>query len=432
VTARFFVLFTAVLSISVPTLAQDLWSLEDCLAIAYDANPTAGKAREQVEQARGGVSSGWSGILPTLSFYLDATRYSEEQLSFYQNEFRSSRNRYAGGLQFSQPIFNGGANWANLGAAKATKRAAEYRHQATLGSVALDVAGAFYGVLRAEALLSVAAEAEVLAEHLLERARAREQMGAASRQEVLQARVNLYEDRVEKMQREYDYASSRSSLLLLLGKTPGTEFTLSTPPAEEVAVPDLDDCLTKVENHPSLRAAEEQALGARRDVTAARAGLFPSLSGNARYGWSDVEIPEDKDRYLAQDYWSVGLTLSMNFFDGFSTKGQIQSAKAQANEALIAQEEARLSLHHTVEVQHRQLQEALAQREVAQAGLELAEEMYRLAEEKYAMGSLSFLDLSDSKLSYQRAKTNLVEAEYSVSIANVNLAEAIGELGVER
>ena len=42
------------------------------------------------------------------------------------------------------------------------------------------------------------------------------------------------------------------------------------------------------------------------------------------------------------------------------------------------------------------------------------------------------LDLSDSKLSYQRAKVNLVEADYSVSIANVNLAEAIGTLGVLR
>jgi outer membrane protein len=194
----------------------------------------------------------------------------------------------------------------------------------------------------------------------------------------------------------------------------------------------LGDCLDEVEDHPSLRAAEEQAVGAKKDVTAARGGLFPSLSGSARYGWSDIEIPEDKDRFLDQDYWSLGLTFSMNLFDGFSTKGQIQSAKAQANEAVISLEETRLSLRHTVEVQHRQLQEALAQRDVAQAGLELAEEMYRLAEEKYAMGSLSFLDLSDSKLSYQRAKVNLVEADFSVSIANVNLAEAIGELGAPR
>jgi outer membrane protein len=429
VTARLITLFAILFTVSA-VRAQDVWSLGDCLAIAYDSNPTVEKAREQVAQARGGVSSRWSGILPTLSFYLDATRYSEEQLSFYQDEFRSSRNRFAGGLQFSQPIFNGGANWANLDAARATKRAAEYSYQATLGSVALDVAEAFFGVLRAEALLSVAEEAEVLAEHLLERARAREQMGAASRQEVLQARVNLYEDRVEKMQREYDYASSQSSLLLLLGKAPGTEFALAAPSAEEVVVPDLADCVAKCEDHPSLQAAEEQAWGAKRDVTAARGGLFPSLSGSARYGWSDVEIPEERDQFLAQDYWSLGLTLSMNLFDGLSTKGQIQSAKAQANEAVISLEETRLTLRHTVEVQHRQLQEALAQRDVAQAGLELAQEMYRLAEEKYAMGSLSFLDLSDSKLSYQRAKVNLVEADFSVSTANVNLAEAIGELGV--
>ncbi len=119
----------------------------------------------------------------------------------------------------------------------------------------------------------------------------------------------------------------------------------------------------------------------------------------------------------------------MNIFDGFSTKGQIQNAKAQANEALISQEETRLSLRHTVEVEHRQLHAALARLEVAQAALELAEEMYRLSEEKYAMGSLSFLDLGDSKLSFERAEVNLVEAQYSVNMARVKLAEAIGEIG---
>ncbi len=71
----------------------------------------------------------------------------------------------------------------------------------------------------------------------------------------------------------------------------------------------------------------------------------------------------------------------------------------------------------------------MAQSETADAALALANEEYRLAEERYGMGSLSFLELSDSKLALQRAKVDQVEAKNSVNVARSTLDEATGELG---
>lgn len=406
-----------------------VWTLDDCIAMAARHNPTAQKAKTGIASARGARTRALSGVLPSLSVYSDASRYSSEQVSFYQDQFKISRNRYSAGLQLQQSLFDGWSSWATLGAASAGVSAAQHSYQATLSSVAQDVASRFFAVLRAEALLAVATEAEAVATRLLERAQARETIGSASRQEVLRAKVQLYTDRMERMRRQNEVSTGKNALLLAVGMEPGSLFTLQEPLVGLPEVPDLDACLADVESHPSLRAAQENALSANKNVTAARATRYPWLTGSASYGWSDVELPESNDEFRDFDYWKIGLTVSMRLFDGFSTKGQLQTAKARAKDADIALEEARLSLRHAAQVQHQGLAEALAQREVAQMALELAEEEYRLAEEKYTLGSLSFVDLGDSKLALERARVNLVEATFAVRIADVGLAEARGRLG---
>jgi outer membrane protein TolC len=420
------------LAVGTPETTAPVWSLDDCMALAARQNPTAQKALAGIQSARGARTRSLSAVLPTLSLYSDVSKYSSEQISFYQNEIKESRNRYSAGVQLQQPLFDGWYSWASMGSAAASVRAAEHGYRASLGTVALDVAGKFYGVLKADGLLAVAAEAEAVAARLLERAEAREIIGSASRQEVLRAKVQLYTDRMERMRRGNDLKTSRSALLLALGMDPASPFTLLEEELEVPEVPDLAECLADVESHPSLLAAQETAGGARRGVAAARSSRYPWLTGTASYGWSDVELPEDGDEFRDFDYWKIGLTVSMNLFDGFNTKGQIQAARARASDADIAREETRLSLRHSAEVQHNQLVEALAQREVAQAALDLANEEYRLAEEKYTLGSLSFVDLGDSKLALERAKVILVEAVYAVRIASVGLAQARGRLGGSR
>lgn len=411
--------------------ATSAWTLEDCVAIAAQHNPSAQKAFAGIQSAGGTRTKSLSGILPTLSLYGDASRYSSEQISFYQNEIKESRNRYSLGLQLQQPLFDGWYSWASLGAAQAGVRAAEYGYHAALGSMRREVAERFYGILRAEALLAVAVEAETVAARLLERAEARETIGSASRQEVLRAKVQLYSDRMERMRRAHAVTESRISLLSAMGIDPDTPFSLEAPSGALPEVPELEACLADIEHHPSLLAAEENARSARKGVTAARSSRYPWLTGTASYGWSDVTLPKDGDEFRDFDYWKVGLTVSMRLFDGLSTKGQTQSARARARDADVALQEARLSLRHAVQVQHQGLVEALAQCEVAQVALELATEEYRLAEERYTLGALSFVDLGDSKLALERARVNVVEATYAVHLAEVGLAQARG-VGVGR
>ncbi len=412
-----------------PALGQETWTLEHCLQITKAHSLTLKKADADVASSRGSCTSSWSGILPHISAYTDATRYSSEQMSFVQDSVRTSKNRYSAGLRLNQTFFNGGSSWAQLSSAKASLRAAEQSCQATKAQLALNVAETFYSVLRAEALADVAREAELLARRQLERAEERHRMGAASRQEVLKAKVELHRDMLAKMRQENELATAKSSLLLLLGKEPGTEYILVPPAEQGIDVPPLEECMAKGQQHPSILAYVEQLTSTHKSVTMAAAGRYPSLTGSASYGWSDVEIPDDVDRFKDADSWSVGLTLSMYLFDGLETKGAVQRAKASARDAELTLREMQLSQRHTVEDSHRRLLEAKAQSETADAALALANEEYRLAEERYGMGSLSFLELSDSKLALQRAKVDQVEAKNSVNVARSTLDEATGELG---
>ncbi len=406
------------------------WTLEDCIAMALSHNPTVQKAAAAVDAARGARTRSLAGILPTVSLYGDVSRYSSEQMSFYQDKWKTSRERYSAGLQLQQTLFDGGGSWASLASASARVRAAEGREVATRGSVAREVADLFSAVLRAEALLKVAEEAEQVSRRLLERAEAREGIGSASRQEVLRAKVQVHADTMERMRRANELASAKNALLLALGMSPGTQFHLAEPSPVDEPVPSLEECLADVAHHPSLLAAEENARAARRDVASASAMRYPSLTGTASYGWSDVTLPGSRKAFDEFDSWRVGLTVSVRLFDGLGTKGQIQTAKALAAEAAAAWTETRLSLQHAVQVEHQRLIEALAQVEVARLALDLANEEYRLAEERYTLGSLSFVDLGDSKLALERAKVSLVEATTAVRMARVALEAARGRLGV--
>jgi outer membrane protein TolC len=152
-----------------------------------------------------------------------------------------------------------------------------------------------------------------------------------------------------------------------------------------------------------------------------RSQHFPRLDANMMYArqafprtfpsWGDFNTN-----------WTVGLSMSMNFFSGFRITGDVDYAKADVYEARArlrqTEERARLDTYDAT----RQLEAAHANLTATAGTVAQAQRAYDIAELRYGQGVSTQLELSDARLQLQTARANRARASRDVQVATVRIA----------
>jgi outer membrane protein TolC len=161
-------------------------------------------------------------------------------------------------------------------------------------------------------------------------------------------------------------------------------------------------------------AAAQQAL------TAARTGNLPAVVAGANYGYSGPDFPPDNRS------WSYSVSVQWPFFDSGATKGSIQ----QAQGGLLSAQAALRQTEQTVgsEVTQAYLNVQTAEQKVTAANSEVAnaQEGLNLATGRYQAGVAAYIEVIDAETALVTARTNQVNALYSVSTARAALKRALG------
>jgi outer membrane protein TolC len=165
-------------------------------------------------------------------------------------------------------------------------------------------------------------------------------------------------------------------------------------------------------------AAKKKSL--EQSIELARKGYYPSVSGNAGYGWGGSDFPWDQG-------WSVGAQLNVPLFEGFSTKYQVEEARANmdvlsANEAFLRQ-----TIYQEVKQAWLNIDDAADRIVTAELAVRQANENLDLANGRYASEVGSPIEVTDALVAVSNAKTALISAWFDYRLAEASLEKAIGE-----
>ncbi|MFO0575389.1 MAG: TolC family protein [Polyangia bacterium] len=330
---------------------------------------------------------------------------------------------FSGGLTLSQYIWDFGQTTGRWRAAQASAEAQAQSERSLELSIAAAVRTAYFTARAQKALVQVARDNLANQERHFTQVQGFVQAGTRPSIDLLQARADRANARVQLIAAENNYAIAKAQLNQAMGVERDTDYevqdeALPAVPGEGQGAAALTD--EAMAQRPDVQGLVRQLRAQELLLSASKGGYGPSLLASA----SATEAGTS----LTALTWnlSASLTLNWGLFQGLLTLSQVREARA--NVAAIKAQQATLRNQIRLEIDQARLQVRSARETLAAAGevVASARERLRLAEARYQTGVGSIIELGDAQLAAASAEAQSVQAEYSLASARVALLRALG------
>lgn len=395
------------------------WSLEQCVDYAIEHNIEVRQRMLEVRQGELAVREQKDQVLPHLS------GYGSESFSFgrgltadntYANRNTSS---FSVGAQVSIPLFQGlrvvrGVKYSNT-----SLRALVEQSEAVKDNVTVNVIAQYLQALYARETLEVARMSLGVAQDELRR---REELLAAGKipeLDLYEAKAQVSRDELTVVNAVNDSTIAMLDLANLLNLENDGSFDI-TPLPENIdeVIPSVDQVWSAmlIDNH-SLQAANIQRDAAAQNVLVSKSGYLPTLSfsaglGTNYYRTSGFDNDSFGDQMKHNFSKSLGFSLNIPIFDGFSTRNSVNRAKIQQLNADINLENTRQTLYKTITSAHAQAVAAERKEKTSDVTVESTKAAFDAMRVKYDNGRANATEYEKSKADYTNALSERLQARY--------------------
>ncbi len=397
----------------------DAISLGDLFDIALNNSPDTRKSWEEARERAAGYSSSMSNFLPTVGF--QGNYWAQRQASIYNEQiFLTEAQQWGPEVTFSYLIWDSGQRHFQTEYAFQLLQEANWSHNEEVQSVMQTVASAYYEYLYAKALFE-ADEADLLnADETYKAAREKNLSGIFDETDMLQAKTNFLQKKVDLTSQTATVQNSFVELLRVLGIPATISFQLGSFPDKalvEAPIGSLEDLIALAKEHrPDLQASKAEILAMEANVQKTKTDLCPkiNLTGQAGQQWFSNNTT-DNGNYLVQ------INLTVPIFTGFYYLNQIKVAQSKLEEGVASYREMELTVLSEVKQAHNDY--IMAKQEIVdtKSYLDAAQVEFDAMFERYKMGIVDILDLLSSQafLSDARAKYALSQKNYFMAMINI-------------
>jgi TolC family type I secretion outer membrane protein len=343
---------------------------------------------------------------------------------------------YTTTLSVNQVLYDFGKTGNALDSARFGTQSAEKDIDRVVQDAVLNVKQAYYALLQAKKLVTVAQKTLEQTESHLKQAEAFFRAGSKPRFDVTRAEVDVNNAKLGLINAENTVRLNTISLYNAMGLDPVRDVEIEDVLSQPTAVPSLDEAQTAaLKNRPEMLKAQADIEAAQARVKTERSGYLPTLSANGAYNWVHgttslslaPQFGGGQIRADVQDSWNAGVMLSMPLFEGGLTKGRVSEARANKLTLEAQRNSLRQSILLEVNQAYADLESATARISVMESSLKSARESIDLAEGRYRAGVGPSLEVTDAQVAGAKAETDYVQALYDYQLAAARLAKAMGK-----
>lgn len=424
----------AALALSFVVHAQDAprpLSLPEAIKLALEKNPDLAAAQQRVAAARAGLqqvdAAFWPHVRASESYAASDNPVQAFMMTLNQRAFNFGAN-------FNNPdttdnlntkvlaqwsLFDGGRSLAGHQVARLGAEAAGQSLDAARNDLVFEVTRAFHTIGKARQFLRAAEAAVTSMDANAGVASNRFAAGQTLKADWLDTQVRLSEARENLVRAGNAVAISEILFRNVLGVGEKESATAGDSPMITgiETVTDLLDISTR----PELHAAEKAYGAAMHNVTATRSGSMPRLNAFASY---DLDSG-DASRF--RDSWVAGVSVELDVFDGFLTRGKVAESRAQLATAREQLRKTELALHLEAKQAQLNLREAAARLDATGGAVAQAEESVKLTKDRYGAGLALLTQLLDAETALTAARQRRAAAEADYLIAQAALDRALGK-----
>ena len=308
-------------------------------------------------------------------------------------------------------------------AAGAQAEAQAAQERATALQVDLTVRSAYFDARANKSLVQVAQDTLANQQKHLEQTEGFVKAGTHPEIDLAQARTDTANARVQLINAENNYETSKVALNSAMGILGPTDYDVADEampavPGEDGDVAPLLDEATKA--RPEFASIEALVRADQLTVRSIEGEYWPSIgaaAGITQGGTSPAHLG-----WNAQ----AGISLTWQIYGGGITRAGVAEAEANVAGEVAQLDLLKQQLRADVEAARLAVRAAKASTSATQEALLNARERLRLAEQRYQVGVGSAIELSDAQVALTQASSQVVQADDRLSTARAQLLRAVG------
>ncbi len=441
---RFFLSVLCILTFSFLSYGQKVLSLNEAVSIALQRNTTLQKAANNLIGSESNVKAAYGNFLPNISASgsWSWNRSENQGGSFNIGGFvintpatvSDSRN-YSAGANWSLDLFDGLSSFATLSQSKNALQSAQLQLEYLKQNTVFQTISLYYTVVNDQQLKGVAEDNLKWNKRNLETIVERNKLGAVTLADVYAQQVQEGNAELQVITANNNFETAKSNLLYFLGLNVLENYSFSDSlTSNELSIlhsnlaaqfKDVREMVDEALNNRSdYKSAQLDLEGANNGITIAKSGHYPRLTNSIGY---NLHANQLSDLTNSRTY-SIGLTLSVPIFSGFSVENRVELAKVNAMNKQVDLEDLRRTIKQNIQTTYLNLQAAKKSLEVNKSTVQAGEENLKITQEKYALGSGTLLDVLTASYNYTNARTNYINSEFQYIVLNGQLKYYLGVL----
>ncbi len=416
-----------------PVNSQSILTPDEAVKIALKNNYSIQIAKNQAGIASNNYSFGKAAFFPALDASASYTKSNSNTKQEYFDGRTIDRNgavsnNLTSGIMLNWTIFDGFQMFAAFDKLKELKKSGIIGFKASVDTNVQSVLSTYYNIVRQQQVLQVIKRNIIISGERVKIAEEKKDVGSGSKFDLLSAQVDLNDDKSSLLMGEQDLSALKIQLNRLLGRRGDEDFSVIDTIAVDstLSFDNLKSDLTG--KNTDLLLAKQAKNSADLDLALAKSELYPVINLNLGYNYVKSESQAGFVKSNQNTAINYGVTASFNLFNGLDTRRKIENAKISIETSKYIYASVADKVNADLLNTFKQYKNSLELAKLEAENLKVAEENVAIALERLRLGNITPLDFREAQNKMLTTKSNLVAAEYSAKVAEVQLLRLSGRL----
>ena len=423
-------------------VAQQTWTLQDCIDYAMTNNIQLQQKRITVASNHEDVTQSKHALLPSVSFSTNQNAswrpFAESTINLTNGSMTTNRNTvsYNGtyGINANWTVWNGNRNINTIKQNKLTEQMAELDVQQQANSIQEQIAQLYVQILYETEAVKVCEEIIKASELQRDRAKAMVEVGSLARVDLVQLEAQVSQDKYSLAQAQAQLANYKLQLKQLLEIHDTESFDIAVPAVSDqmvlATIPSEQSIYeAALEQRPEIQSGMLNIQSSKIAIASARSGYMPTVSVTAGMGTNNSSgqhksFAEQAKMNLSN---SLGVTVSVPLFDNLQTRTNIRKAKYALQSSELSLQEQQKNLYSTFENYWLNTTTSQQQYAYAKTNVESMQESYDLVSEQFSLGLKNIVELTTGKNNLLQAEQQLLQTKYTALLNYAMLKFYAGE-----
>ena len=402
-----------------------LWSLRECCDYAVEHNISIKQQQNQRRQQELTLSTSKNSRLPDLSGSVGQNFSFGRGLTAQNTYSNTNTSSTSFSLGTSMPIFTGFQIPNQIKLDQLNLEAATADLEKAKNDIRMQVAQAYVQILYDMEIAEVAHRQIEIDSMQVVRLQAFVDNGKAAEAELSQQKATLANSRLTATQADNNTRLAILSLTQLLELPTPDGFAIVKPNLDElVGLSGLSELITPDQIYaealgvkPEILSQELKLKGTEHSIKIAQAGNLPTLSLSGGLGtnyYTTSGFKSDGFGTQLKNNFSqyIGLNLNVPIFNRFQTRNNIRNARINQENQQLALENTKKTLYKDIQQVYYNALNAQSKEKSSEEALKSTKDAFQLMQAKYENGKATITEFNESKNTYLKSESDLVQARY--------------------